>query len=448
MPVSLTLNVEMPFSEKEPVEYLRFRVLGIHSNQVVGAVECALVEFEQDLSGAVLRMRLVRSALIPIPLAPRIPLVLESQTRRFGFGKDDTPAIALGPRKQPVNVHVAAIALFCHRLNLAPRSINAIGLKSQSIEHVESKKQGELSPVELGDGVAIAQQTGITTITEFKTTWSSKNMSCSLDGHLNELTLRHIDRYRVCVCIDNTLRFYAIPPYTDIDPNAVVEWQCKSSGVKFMEELQEIYYGRGGRLGHVRSAAVGKVYEGLVHGLLEKKRFTHLLHRAAPGDEKIQEFADECMLLALTEHDIIATVARITASDVVRQYRTFQVRHLPPNQRVDEILVCGLGSRNDQTMSYLRSQIQETRVNTIDTAGIPSIMKNAVASAECAMLSILGLKCSSRGSKQERSTSVTGKISPGSAWRSMMNHISKFRQDKAVPAIASIIVDSSNLETS
>jgi 1,6-anhydro-N-acetylmuramate kinase len=64
------------------------------------------------------------------------------------------------------------------------------------------------------------------------------------------------------------------------------------------------------------------------------------------GDHEAQHLIDECLALKLCGADMIATITRITAHNILKQYRRALEELFPPDQRVDELFICGRGARN------------------------------------------------------------------------------------------------------
>ena len=70
---------------------------------------------------------------------------------------------------------------------------------------------------------------------------------------------------------------------------------------------------------------------------------------------------------AIAEDDLIATVTAFSAESIAHNYREFVL----PEQRVDEVLVCGGGAHNRTLLRMLRERLAPIRVGTVADAEIP-----------------------------------------------------------------------------
>jgi 1,6-anhydro-N-acetylmuramate kinase len=78
------------------------------------------------------------------------------------------------------------------------------------------------------------------------------------------------------------------------------------------------------------------------------------------GDGEPQALIDECLNRGGSQYDTFATITRITAENIVRQYRTFGPKEAF-EQSVD-IWMCGGGSLNPAITGYLQEQLPNARV--------------------------------------------------------------------------------------
>jgi hypothetical protein len=58
------------------------------------------------------------------------------------------------------------------------------------------------------------------------------------------------------------------------------------------------------------------------------------------GDHEAQQLIDECLYSNMSEIDTLATVTRITAQNILKQYRRLLQLFFQPDQQVDELFIC------------------------------------------------------------------------------------------------------------
>jgi anhydro-N-acetylmuramic acid kinase len=125
-----------------------------------------------------------------------------------------------------------------------------------------------------------------------------------------------------------------------------------------------------------------------------------------------RQFTDElCARLrkrGLAAADIVATVTAFTARSIADAYRRFL-----PGQ-VDDVVVCGGGSRNATLMALLARSLAPAKVMAMDELGINADAKEAVSFAILAAATYLGLPGNVPAATGAKRRVVLGKIVRGS----------------------------------
>ncbi|KAI4943669.1 hypothetical protein J4E86_009632 [Alternaria arbusti] len=76
--------------------------------------------------------------------------------------------------------------------------------------------------------------------------------------------------------------------------------------------------------------------------------------------------------MKLSEADTIATVTRITAENILKQYRRLLALRFPAGQDVDELFISGPSARNANIIDYLEAELPERVITKpFDDIGIP-----------------------------------------------------------------------------
>lgn len=258
--------------------------------------------------------------------------------------------------------------------------IVAIGSHGQTIRHQPHGLYP--SSLQIGDPNIIAEQTGITTVGDFR----RRDIACSGQGAplvpaFHADVFHHPQKNRLALNIGGIANITLIPsdlkkPVTGFDTgpgNTLMDnWIYKHQGLGCDTEGQW--------------AAQGKIQEQILRTLLEDPYFSkrppkstgreyfHLdwLYQLVPGLD--QE----------NPADIQATLCELTAVTIAQNIQNFA-------SGAHEVLVSGGGAHNKFLMERIKSNLTDLDVNTSDICGIPVDWVEAVAFAWLARQTIEGL---------------------------------------------------------
>lgn len=265
---------------------------------------------------------------------------------------------------------------------------------------------------------------------------------------IENLLLQHPTKLRVCMIINEFLKISIIPPFESTVFNALPSTNC-GPGTLFIDYAMryatsnQMEQDRDGNFG-----AQGHVNNGVVDRFLAKHDYSH---RAPPvsiaiemfGHHEAQEIIDECLFLGMLDADTVATITRITAENVVRQYRRILSGHFSPGHKVDDIFICGPGARNTGILDYLEAVLPEEAITRpMDDVGIPGDAMDAVCCAHSGLETVL--KCASathEGSSADHLSSPEGIIAKGARWAGMEDSITRFCNGRRYPGVSRILVD-------
>ncbi|MDD5459825.1 MAG: anhydro-N-acetylmuramic acid kinase, partial [Phycisphaerae bacterium] len=104
--------------------------------------------------------------------------------------------------------------------------------------------------------------------------------------------------------------------------------------------------------------------------------------------------------------DLLATVTAFTAHSIADAYRRFI------KTKIDEVIVCGGGSRNPVLMKMLAEQLPKCSLLTTDELGINADAKEAVSFAILAALTIKGICGNVPSATGAEKPVILGKIVP------------------------------------
>lgn len=196
-------------------------------------------------------------------------------------------------------------------------------------------------------------------------------------------------------------------------------------------------------------SARGTVNQGIVDAFLETNKYCNhtppkTTGRETFGDNEGQEIINDCLAAGCSKYDTLATITRITAQNIVKQYRQFFPRFGIELNDIASIYMCGGGARNPSIVKYLKEQLPNTAIRKLDETGVPSDAKEAVSFAQQALEAILGRAALVPiNSDSLTPNTISGKIAPGIRWRELLTQAMDFGKGyKTLPTVKQMVVDS------
>ena len=122
--------------------------------------------------------------------------------------------------------------------------------------------------------------------------------------------------------------------------------------------------------------------------------------------ERLFELGDS---MGLSLEDLLATGVELTAQSIARALRDF----VEPHGRVEALYASGGGVRNMTLMTAIRRALGDVHVDRLDVLGVSSGIKEALAFAFLAHLTLCGEPGNVPGATGARHPVVLGSITPG-----------------------------------
>jgi anhydro-N-acetylmuramic acid kinase len=265
---------------------------------------------------------------------------------------------------------------------LTPAQVALIGSHGQTVWHIPDGPTA--STLQIGEPAIIAELTGITTVSNFRTRdMAAGGQGAPLVARVDALLFGHARLHRALQNIGGIANVTYVPAG---DAEAAFAFDTGPGNMLIDDAAQRT---TGGALDYDRDgalAAAGRVDDGWLAELL-----THPYFRRPPpkttGRELFgQQYGAELWKRGrdrgLSGEDVIATLTALTARSIAMAYRDF-LPILP-----DEVIVSGGGARNPVLMAQLAAALAEfariqgpPRVLTSDELGLPVEAKEAVAFA-------------------------------------------------------------------
>ncbi len=294
---------------------------------------------------------------------------------------------------------------------LTPSQVDLIGSHGQSLWHIPIGP--DASTLQLGEPAIIAERTGITTISNFRTRdMAAGGQAAPLVPLLDILLLSHPTLTRAAQNIGGIGNVTYLPPAGTGEPfafdtgpgNMLMDYAASRA------TAGQWTYDRDGAL-----ASQGRLDEGLLAELM-REPFLHEKPPKTTGPELfgVQYGArvwEQAKARGLSDADIVATLTAFTAESIARAYADF----LPTP--VAEVIVSGGGSQNPVLMEMLQHALRPARVMRSDDVGLNSQAKEAIAFALIAYETWFGRPGNIPAATGARHPVVLGSITPGAGSR-------------------------------
>ena len=301
----------------------------------------------------------------------------------------------------------AAIRLI-RQSKLSRNNIDLIASHGQTIYHIP-KQPG--STLQVGQAAVIAERTGITTVSDFRSRdIAAGGQGAPLVALADFFLFRNPSKGRAIQNIGGIANVTVIPPSASLED--VYAFDTGPGNTIIDSAIRKL---TGGRLSMDKGGIVagrGRVDNRLLSWLMKSP----FVRRPPPKTTGREEFGDEfsesylrhARLKRLRKEDIVATATAFTAESIAHNYREF----VYSRARIDEVVLGGGGSRNLTLVRMLRERL-ERPILFHEDFGIPSEAKEACAFA------ILGNQTMERRSGNVPSATgalrrvVLGTICPG-----------------------------------
>ena len=331
------------------------------------------------------------------------------------------------------------IKAFCQEYGVLIESIDLVGTHMSGLRRSASD---DLNTHTLGWNVDVTANTGITTVFDFAVIETGYvKPYVSPVAFVNRIFLRHPFKFRACLAIGELVNCSFIPPWSDGSAWKTYWRDCGPGSllvdyaVRYCTSNMR-HEDNNGNLG-VR----GMVNQAVVTQFLQVYDYSIILPsptiaREIFGDHEAQRLMDICLSLGLSRADTIATVTRITADNILRQYRRLLALGFPEHQTVDELFISGPSARNTNIIDYLEAELPESVITKpLDDIGIPGDANEAVCYAHLALEAVLGVPVRSSTTLlwppiQRGEDVVLGRVVPGMNWENLSSRLQKFSDGK------------------
>lgn len=313
----------------------------------------------------------------------------------------------------------AEVEDFLDRQHLSPESLDLIASHGQTVWHqppeltVNGPQAG--SSLQLGDGSWLAQQSGITTVSNFRAAdMAAGGQGAPLVPFLDQLLFRHPSQNRVLLNLGGMANLTWLPSSGlvqafDTGPgNVLIDGLCR--------ELTGALMDRDGTL-----AGSAQACQPLLQSWLQHPFFAQTPPRSTGresfGAQFLQQILRDTQERGLNAAEALATVTSFTAQSILQACRDF----LP--SPADEIWVSGGGLHNLTLMQELQAGFAPAPVRSLADLGWDPDAKEALAFACMAFFTLLGRPGNLPSVTGAAQNAVLGQIAPGKNWLNLLKKI-------------------------
>ena len=309
-------------------------------------------------------------------------------------------------------VYAEAVRTIAEEAGVKLAAIAAIGSHGQTVRHIPRSGTARALTLQLGSAPTLAERTGITVVSDFRRRDTAAGGEGAPLVPIADWWLFHSDQEsRVLLNLGGMANVTwlkkggALADVIAFDTgpgNAVLDGLVRA-GTRGLARHDE----SGGL------AASGRAHDALLEELLADPFFSlpppRSTGRERFGDGYAERLAEVGEGMGLSLEDTLATAVELTAASIERAVR----EHLAPRGKVDAVYASGGGVRNVSLMLALRRRLDGIRLERLDELGVSSGIKEALAFAFLAHLTLCGEPGNVPGATGARHPVVLGSITPG-----------------------------------
>jgi anhydro-N-acetylmuramic acid kinase len=351
-------------------------VLGMMSGTSADGIDAALVK----ISGAPpnLRINLLHHTHQSFPAQVRKEILRVAEQNPLTPKEFSQLHARLG------NLYAEAALVACKKFRIAPKKIALIGNHGQTVFHqgVPTKFLGKptASTLQLGDGSAIANLTGITTVSDFRPADIAQGGQGAPLVPLADYALyRHPKLGRVSHNIGGIANITVIP--ANARASDVFAFDTGPGNMLIDALVQHFTHGRQRYDQDARLARQGHLHRELLAQLLRDPYFKLKPPKSTGREYFGALYVKKILALGrrykLKPNDILHTVTVFTAASIADALHRFVL----PKHKMHQLIVSGGGAQNPLLVSQLAAFLPNVEVRSSLNFSVPTDAKEALAFA-------------------------------------------------------------------
>jgi anhydro-N-acetylmuramic acid kinase len=349
-------------------------VIGLMSGTSLDGVDAALVE----IAGCGEGTRVQLKHFVSMPFAQDVQaelLRVASQT--------PVPAQVISHLNFLLaTLYTEAVTRLCKESNVEFNQVDLIGSHGQTVFHQSEPAPfcGHLlaSTLQIGEGSLLAENTGITTISDFRPRdMAAGGKGAPLIPYVDYLLFRDSQLGRVLLNIGGIANITSLPAGATIEQVKAFD---TGPGNMMIDALvrrftnAEKTYDANGSIG-----ARGQVISPLLEQLLTDPFFQAQPPKTAGREQFGEAFVQQMLEYSKSSRfeDLVCTATELTVRSIANAITGFVV----PETEVQQLVVSGGGARNGFLMQRLQCALPDLKIMTSEELGIPTAAKEAIGFA-------------------------------------------------------------------
>jgi len=344
------------------------------SGTSLDGVDAALVE----IFGAGRQTRIALRHFISIPFDSRV----QRELLQLASGTPVPSKVVSHLNFLMGTLYAEAIFKLCEEAHVKINQVDLVGSHGQTVFHQSEPDafcgRTLASTLQIGEASIIAEQTGITTICDFRPRdMAAGGKGAPLIPLVDYLLFRHPRHGRILLNIGGIANVTILPAAAtlakitafDTGPgNMVID------GLVRRMTHNEKGFDRDGEI-----ARSGKVIPALLKKLVRQPYFSVPPPKTAGREQFGRAFLEELLRLgnSFCLEDLICTATELTVQTIAKAIDPFAAR----KTSIRQLIVSGGGSRNSYLMQRIKNVLSQLAVLASDELGIPSIAKEAIGFA-------------------------------------------------------------------
>jgi anhydro-N-acetylmuramic acid kinase len=388
------------------------KIIGLTSGSNADGVEAALV----DSTGAGMELRFLSVLTLHQPYTRDLRELIR---RVCSSSQADLKQIGLLHRLLG-EAFAAAARQVADRASLTLQSVHCIGCAGHTVWH---EPEGRFpSTLSLGMAPIVAERTGVTTVSDFRTRdLAMGGQGVPLAALPDYLLFSHASETRVLIHLGGLARIVYLP--AGGRPQEVVGFEVGPCNLLLDGLMRRLSSGKeefdpGGRHG-----VQGRCHERLLQQWLAHPYLNRRPPKCVPRQAYLEEFIGQALHFGQTTeaslHDLLCTATHFVSRSVAGSVQRF----LPSEPRIQRVILSGGGVRNGLLWHSLQQQLAHFELFRSDHVGIPSDGRNALGAGILAALTVDGVPANLPGATGASGSRLLGSITPGSSanWARCLN---------------------------
>lgn len=379
-------------------------MIGLASGSIVDGTDAALLETEG--MGLELKVRLVHSLHQPYGRDLR-----ELMLKLGRPGAAESRQLSLLHRLLG-ETFAAAARQVADRSSFSLARVQCIGCPGHTIWH---EPEGRFpSTLSIGMPAIIAERTGISVISDFRTRdLAAGGQGVPLGALADHLLFRHPDENRLLLHLGGLARVVYLPAGGRLQE--ILGFEAGPCNGLLNALMRQVTGGKESYDAGGKHAVQGRCIESLLQRWLSdpylQRRPPKSLPRHGYGEEFAFQAIQQSKQMQCNLHDLLCTATHFVAHGITDSVRHF----LPGNRRIHRVLLSGGGVRNGLLWHLLEQQLAGVPLERTDLHGIPTDARKPITFGLLAALTVDGVPANVPSATGAAGSRLLGSLTPGSS---------------------------------